>query len=100
MGNSKKKSNFLIQGSILAVASIISRIIGMLYRIPLTGIIGDVGNGIYSVAYEVYSILLLISSYSLPLAVSKLVSRYMAKGEKKNAYRYFKCALLDVIINS
>ena len=71
MGNSKKKSNFLIQGSILAVASIISRIIGMLYRIPLTGIIGDVGNGIYSVAYEVYSILLLISSYSLPLAVSK-----------------------------
>lgn len=98
MGNSKKKSNFLIQGSILAVASIISRIIGMLYRIPLTGIIGDVGNGIYSVAYEVYSILLLISSYSLPLAVSKLVSRYMAKGEKKNAYRYFKCALLFAVV--
>jgi len=98
MGNSKKKSNFLIQGSILAVASIISRIIGMLYRIPLTGIIGDVGNGIYSVAYEVYSILLLISSYSLPLAVSKLVSRYMAKGKKKNAYRYFKCALLFAVV--
>ena len=79
MGNKKKKSNFLVQGSILAAASIISRIIGMIYRIPLTGIIGDVGNGIYSVAFEIYSILLLISSYSLPLAVSKLVSRYMAK---------------------
>ena len=47
MGNKKKKSNFLVQGSILAAASIISRIIGMIYRIPLTGIIGDVGNGIY-----------------------------------------------------
>lgn len=98
MGNRKKKSNFLVQGSILAVASIISRIIGMIYRIPLTGIIGDVGNGIYSVAFEIYSILLLISSYSLPLAVSKLVSRYMAKGQKKNAYKYFKCALLFAFI--
>lgn len=98
MGNSKKKSNFLVQGSILAVASIVVRIIGMLYRIPLTGIIGDVGNGIYSVAYEVYSILLLISGYSLPLAVSKLVSRYMAKNQKKNALRYFKCALLFSVV--
>ncbi len=98
MGNKKKKSNFLVQGSILAAASIISRIIGMIYRIPLTGIIGDVGNGIYSVAFEIYSILLLISSYSLPLAVSKLVSRYMAKGQKKNAYKYFKCALLFAFV--
>jgi len=98
MGNKKRNSNFLVQGSILAIASIVVRVIGMLYRIPLTGIIGDVGNGIYSVAYEVYSILLLISGYSLPLAVSKLVSRYMAKNEKKNALRYFKCALLFSIV--
>lgn len=98
MGNKKKNSNFLVQGSILAIASIVVRVIGMLYRIPLTGIIGDVGNGIYSVAYEVYSILLLISGYSLPLAVSKLVSRYMAKNQKRNALRYFKCALLFSIV--
>lgn len=93
MEKKKAKSSFLVQGSILAAASIVVRIIGMLYRIPLTGIIGDVGNGIYSGAFEVYSILLLISSYSLPLAVSKLVSRHLARGEKKNAFRYFTCAL-------
>lgn len=98
MNNKKMKSNFIVQGSILAAASIISRIIGMLYRIPLTGIIGDAGNGIYSVAYEVYAILLLVSSYSLPLAVSKLVSSKMAVGERKNAYKYFKSALLFAII--
>ena len=39
-----KGTNFLVQGSILAIASIISRIIGLIYRIPMTAIIGDVGN--------------------------------------------------------
>lgn len=95
----KNESGFLIQGSILAVASIISRVIGLLYRIPLTAIIGDIGNDYYGAAMEVYSILLLISSYSLPLAVSKLVSTRVAKGERKNAYRLFKGAILFAIIS-
>ncbi|MCI8326370.1 MAG: polysaccharide biosynthesis protein [Lachnospiraceae bacterium] len=95
MGDSRKReSSFLIQGSILAIASIISRIIGLLYRVPLTAIIGDKGNSYYSCAYEIYSMLLLISSYSLPMAVSKLVSAKAAKGDFKNAFRVFKGALL------
>ena len=95
----KRESNFLVQGSILAVASIISRIIGLLYRIPLKSIIGDIGNDYYGTAMEIYSILLLISSYSLPVAVSKLVSARMAKGQQKNAYRIFKGALLFALIS-
>ena len=95
----KSESGFLVQGSILAVASIISRIIGLLYRIPLTAIIGDIGNDYYGAAMEVYSILLLISSYSLPLAVSKLVSTRVAKSERKNAYRLFKGALIFALIS-
>lgn len=94
---SKKKSNdtsFLVQGSILAVASLVSRVIGLVYRIPLTAIIGEYGNDYYSCAYEIYSLLLLISSYSLPMAVSKMVSVRMAKGEKRNAYRVFKGAMV------
>lgn len=98
MEKKKKRSNFIVQGSVLAAASIIVRIIGMLYRIPLTGIIGDKGNGIYSVAYEVYAILLLLSSYSLPLAVSKLMSALVAKGERKNAGRYFRCAMVFAVV--
>lgn len=97
--NRKNESNFLVQGSILAVASIISRVIGLIYRIPLTAIIGDVGNDYYGAAMEVYSILLLISSYSLPLAVSKLVSTRVAKGQRKNAYRIFKGALIFALIS-
>lgn len=95
----KSESNFLVQGSILAVASIISRIIGLLYRIPLTGIIGNKGNSYYSCAFEIYSMMLLISSYSLPLAVSKLVSARVAKGERKNAYRVFKGALVFAAVS-
>ncbi len=95
----KRESNFLVQGSILAVASIISRIIGLLYRIPLKSIIGDIGNDYYGTAMEIYSILLLISSYSLPVAVSKLVSARMAKGQRKNAYRIFKGALVFALIS-
>lgn len=95
----KKESNFLVQGSILAIASLLSRVIGLIYRIPLTAIIGDVGNDYYAAAMEVYSILLLISSYSLPLAVSKLVSTRVAKGQRKNAYRIFKGALIFATIS-
>ena len=95
----KNESGFLVQGSILAIASIISRVIGLLYRIPLTAIIGDIGNDYYGAAMEVYSILLLISSYSLPLAVSKLVSTRVAKGERRNAYRILKGALLFALVS-
>ena len=100
MSKSKRnESNFLVQGSILAVASIVSRVIGLLYRIPLKAIIGDIGNDYYGTAMEIYSILLLISSYSLPLAVSKLVSTRMAKGQRKNAYRIFKGAIIFALIS-
>ncbi len=87
-------SSFLVQGGILAIAGIIVRILGMVKRIPLTNIIGDVGNGYYGIAYEIYNIILLISSYSLPLAVSKLVSARVSKGEYRNANRVFRMALL------
>ncbi len=94
----KNNSDFLIQGSILAMASIISRIIGLIYRVPLTNILGDKGMDLYGAAYEIYNILLLISSYSLPLAVSKLVASRLSKGERTNAYRVFRGALLFAFI--
>lgn len=92
--NSKNKSSFIVQGGILAIAGIIVRLIGLVKRIPLTNIIGDRGNGYYAAAYEVYAIILLISSYSLPLAVSKLVAARVSKGQFRNANRIFRGALV------
>lgn len=90
--------NFLIQGSILAVAGIIVRLIGMVYRIPLARKIGDNGNGYYNAAYSIYSILLIMSSYSLPTAVSKMVSARLAKGEYHTSTRIFRAAMFYATI--
>lgn len=91
-------SNFIVQGSILALAGIIVRLIGMFYRIPLANYIGDEGNGYYSAAYNIYSILLILSSYSLPVAVSKMVSARLAKNQYRNAMRILKAALFYATI--
>ena len=92
------RSNFIMQAGILAAASIIVRIIGLLYRAPLTAVIGDEGNGYYSFAYNIYTNILLISSYSIPSAISKIMSQKLALKEYKNANRIFKCALVYVAI--
>lgn len=94
----KAASNFIIQGSILAIAGIIVRLIGMLYRIPLANYIGDEGNGYYSAAYNIYSIMLILSSYSLPVAVSKMVSARLARGQYRNARKILRAALFYATI--
>ena len=81
------------RGSILAAAGILVRIIGMLYRMPLNDIIGKQGNGYYTSAYNVYNILLILSSYSMPVAVSKMISSRLARGEYHNCRRILKAAL-------
>lgn len=92
------KNNYLKQAGILAAAGIACRIIGILYRSPLTSIIGDEGNGYYTSAYNIYTIILLLSSYSIPSAVSKIIASKLALKEYRNAHRIFRCALLYVCI--
>ncbi|MBQ4482742.1 MAG: polysaccharide biosynthesis protein [Lachnospiraceae bacterium] len=90
----KKNSNFIIQGGLLGMAGLVTRIIGMIYRIPVTNIIGDKGNGYYASAYYIYNIMLLISSYSLPLAISKVISARISRRQYKNVARVFRGGLL------
>ena len=90
---SSSKTNFLAQGTILVLASFVAKAIGMIYRIPLTHILGDDGNGYYSTANEIYTIILMISSFSLPLAVSRLVAEREYAGEVKNSYKVLICSL-------
>ncbi|MBU5331504.1 putative polysaccharide biosynthesis protein [Anaerocolumna aminovalerica] len=98
MINQKKKDSFIKQAGILAMAGIICRIIGILYRSPLTGIIGDEGNGYYSVAYNIYTIILLVSSYSIPSAISKVIAQKLAMKEYRNAQRIFYCSIIYVVV--
>lgn len=95
MGNKNAKStNFIVQGGILAMAGVIARLIGLIYRVPMQRTIGDAGMGYYSAAFQIYSLMLIISSYSLPVAVSKLIAGYTARDEYKNAKRIYNCSML------
>ena len=86
-----------MQAGILAAAGIISRIIGLLYRGPLHSVIGDLGLGYYQSAYNYYTIVLLISSYSIPSAISKVIAEKLGVKEYRNAHRFFLGALIYVL---
>lgn len=94
MSNKSKSNSFIIQGSILAFAGILVRVIGLIYRIPLNRILGESGMGYYGTAFEIYNVLILLSSQSMPLAVSKIVSEKLEKKQYKNAHKVFKGALI------
>lgn len=94
--NRKKNNDFVMQAGILAAAGIICRLIGLIYRVPLANILTDEGNGYYSTAYNIYTIVLLLASYSIPSAISKLMAGKLEQREYKNAQRIFYCALMYV----
>lgn len=92
------KNNFIMQAGILAAAGLISRIIGLLYRSPLTEVVGELGISYYQTAYSFYTIVLLISSYSIPSAISKVIAQKLALREYRNAHRIFLCSLGYVLV--
>ena len=93
MGEGKKGSSFIKQAAILAAASMIVRFIGFLYRVPMTAIIGDSGNAIYSAGYQVYNFLLILSSAGLPAAIGKMVSERLALKQYRNAHKVFQVSM-------
>ena len=93
-----KSKSIVKQAGILAIAGILVRIIGVLYRSPLTAMIGDEGNGYYSTAYNIYALVLMISSYSIPTAISKLISEKLALNQYNFAKKIFKVAMIYVAV--
>lgn len=88
------KSTGIIKGAlILGIAMFLSKIIGFLYRIPITSILGDTGNAIYGVAFNIYVVLLGVSAIGIPGGISKLVAECLAKGTIQDAKKVFRVAL-------
>ncbi|MCM1157482.1 MAG: polysaccharide biosynthesis protein [Bacteroidales bacterium] len=96
----KKKisGGFAMQATILAVASVVSKLIGMLYNIPFANILSKEGNGYYGAAQTVYALILLIATFSIPAAVSKIMAEKIEKGEYRNVKRIFNGAMLYVFV--
>ena len=75
MSNAERKQNFLQGTALLAMATAIVKIIGAFYKIPLNAIIGEKGFGYFNTAYEIYNVLLMISTAGLPVAMSRMISQ-------------------------
>lgn len=81
------QSRFLKGAAILAVAGILCRLIGVVIRIPLTNIVGNYGMGIYQMVFPLYSLLLIISSAGVPVAISKMVAHEKVGGDIRQCRR-------------
>ena len=72
---------FLTGAALLAFAGVFSRLIGVIFRVPLTNIVGNFGMGLYQMVFPLYSLLLIISSAGIPVAISKMVASENVKGD-------------------
>ena len=86
---SEKKQNFLQGTALLAMATAIVKVIGAIYKIPLNAIIGKQGFSYYSTAYEIYNVLLMISTAGLPVAMSRMISQASSLGHNNRIRRIY-----------
>ena len=91
--DAQKQNTFFGGAAILAVGILVVKLIGMFYKIPLVNIIGAQGNTDFTNAYNIYAVLLTISTAGLPVAVSKLVSEANAQGRRNQVRRTFQLAM-------
>lgn len=87
-----KKQTFLHGAALLALATAVVKIIGAFYKIPLKIIIGDQGYGYFITAYDIYTVLLLISTAGLPIAMSRMISQASSLGHYNQVRRIYATA--------
>lgn len=88
----KTQKNFVKGAAILGIVGLVCKVIGAIYRIPMTGMIGARGMAYYQTAYPIYAMLLAISSAGLPVAISKMVSERITLSDYKGAHVVFQTA--------
>ncbi len=91
-----KKNSFMTNVSIILFSQIAVKVLGLVYRMVITNIsgFGDLGNGYYNTGYQVYTLLLAISSVGIPNAISKMTSERIAMGDWRGAHKIFKTAMI------
>ncbi len=91
-----KTQTFMMSVLTVVCSQVVIKLLGFLYRAVITNVdgFGDAGNGYYNYGYQIYVLLLAISSVGIPNAIAKLVSEKCAKDDFSGAYRIFRCALV------
>lgn len=96
MQNSKKQT-FLQGAMVLIFANAVVKVIGAIFKIPLTNLIGDDGMGLFTVAYNLYTFMFVLSTAGLPVAVSKMVAEANALGRPKEVRRIVEIAFITFV---
>ena len=92
MSQQQKKQTFLHGAALLAIATAIVKVIGALYKLPLKMVIGDEGYSYFSTAYDIYTVLLLVSTAGLPVAMSRMISQATSLGNHNQIKRVYHSA--------
>lgn len=91
--NKREKALRFSSGTVaLAVSGLLVKFLGMVYKIPLTNLLGDEGMGYFNAAYTVYTLFFVIATSGLPVALSLLVSESVARGDERGAGKIYKTA--------
>lgn len=92
--NEQKTHSFMGNVAIILFAQVMVKVLGLIYRMVITNIdgFGDAGNGFYNAGFQVYTVLLAISSVGIPNAIAKMVAERAAVGDYKSAHRIFRSA--------
>lgn len=98
MANKGKQNTFFGGVATLAAGVVIVKLIGALYKIPLANILGEEGNSYFNTAYNIYNVLLTISTAGLPVALSKTISEANALGRYNQVNRVFRVALTTFLV--
>ena len=94
MKQASKKQSFLGGAFVLAIGTAVVKVIGLLFKVPLNRVIGEGGFGYFTTAYDIYSLLLIISTAGLPVAMSRMISEARALGRTKQIQQIYKTALI------
>ena len=92
------KKSFLYGASILSLGAIITRVLGAVYRVPLTRVLGSFGMGLYQLVFPIYALLVVVSTSGMPHAVSKMVAS--CQGDQKAKKSIIKRSLVGIFLFS
>ena len=96
--SSQKKNTFYGAAAFLTMTTILVKVIGAVYKIPLTALLPDEAYGDFNAAYNIYTVFLTISTAGLPVALSKTVSECNALGLHNQKERVFRVALAAFLV--
>lgn len=94
---SKRRNGLMSGATVLATGSVVAKVIGALYRIPLTNVLGAEGMGMYQLVFPVFALFMVLSSAGVPTALSRIVAEKRALGEGVKKYLFASLAVLAVL---